>query len=276
MDLGVTSAPPGPWGGIAAGDSPWTASSDIPPAPPPLSTGSGTTSPATYPGSEPTEPPRLRWPAVLRTAQVVPARRAIAAAVAVMVATAAITALVISRQRPRASPVAAPPIVTSGTAISATASSTAPTAARATEIVVAVVGRVRRPGLLTLPTGARVDDALRKAGGVLPGVDTTSLNLARVLHDGEQITVGGTAAPAAPSATPVLGGSDDETTAGPVNLNAATAADLDALPGVGPVIAQRIVDYRAQHGMFTSVDQLGDVAGIGDSTLERLRPLVTI
>lgn len=138
-----------------------------------------------------------------------------------------------------------------------------------------MAGKVRRPGLVTLPTGARVADALRAAGGARPGVDTTALNLARPLVDGEQIVVG----------IPTLAGNPPETPAGSsptagvpvlVDLNTATMEQLDTLPGVGPVTAQAILDWRAEHGAFTTVDELLEVDGIGDATLADLRDLVTV
>ncbi|MDJ0340174.1 ComEA family DNA-binding protein [Streptomyces sp. H10-C2] len=144
-----------------------------------------------------------------------------------------------------------------------------PAAAGAKAILtVDVAGKARRPGLLRLPAGSRVADALAAAGGALPGTDTSALNLARVLSDGEQVVVGGPAAPAAP----VPGGGAPA--AGPVSLNSATGAQLETLPGVGPVLAQHILDYRAQHGGFASVDQLRNVTGIGERRFSDLKPLV--
>lgn len=146
-------------------------------------------------------------------------------------------------------------------------------------VVVDVAGRVVRPGLVTLPAGARVADALKQAGGVRPRVDLTSLNLARPLVDGEQLLVGvpvvGPAAmpgAAAPSASAPL----DPTATTLVNLNTATLEQLDTLPGVGPVTGQAILDWRAANGAFTSVDELLEVDGIGDATLSDLRDLVTV
>lgn len=139
-----------------------------------------------------------------------------------------------------------------------------------------VVGQVREPGVVTLPAGARVEDAVEAAGGATGKADLAVINLARPVQDGEQIVVpkpGESLPAAAPSAAASPGASG---AVGPVNLNTATAADLDALPGVGPVIAQRIVDWRTQNGGFTSVDDLGEVSGIGDATLSKLRPLVTV
>lgn len=142
-------------------------------------------------------------------------------------------------------------------------------------IVVDVSGKVRSPGIRRLPPGSRVADALAAAGGVRDGVDVTGLNRARLLMDGEQVVVGvpgampGGAPPAAGS-----GGSAGAAAGTPVSLGSATVEQLDALPGVGPVLAQHIVDYRAQHGGFRSVDELREVNGIGDRRFEDLRPLV--
>jgi competence protein ComEA len=140
-------------------------------------------------------------------------------------------------------------------------------------VVVDVEGRVRRSGIVRLPAGSRVVDALR-AAGLRPGVETTSLNLARVLVDGEQLWVGRRPPPAA--AGSASGSGDAAASTDPVDLNTATVEQLDALPGIGPVLAQRILDWRAAHGAFTSVDQLKDVSGIGDATFADLQSLVTV
>ena len=142
-------------------------------------------------------------------------------------------------------------------------------------VVVDVTGRVRRPGLVTLPAGSRVADALESAGGARPGVDLSSLNLARLLVDGEQILVGVRAAPwpsTAPPATSTVPG----VPVAPVNLNTATMPELETLPGVGPVTAQSIITFRTEHGAFTNVEELLDVSGIGDATLAEIAPHVTI
>lgn len=138
-------------------------------------------------------------------------------------------------------------------------------------IVVSVVGRVASPGLVTLPDGARVADALREVGGPVPGVDLGSLNLARRLADGEQIYVG---VPAPLGAEPAPAGSGPPGVADKVDLNTATLAALDTLPGVGPVTAQRIVEWRTKHGRFDSVEQLREIDGIGPNRFDRLKDRV--
>jgi competence protein ComEA len=147
-------------------------------------------------------------------------------------------------------------------------------------VVVDVAGKVRRPGIRTLPAGARVADALAAAGGARPGVNLSSLNLARVLTDGEQVLVGapGAAGPATGSAGSgaVGDGSTGSSPAVLVNLNTADQATLESLPGVGPVTATAIVAWRTENGGFTAVDQLLDVSGIGEVTFAEVAPLVTL
>ena len=168
-----------------------------------------------------------------------------------------------------ASPSASPSPSPSGTVGAGPGSNagSAPQPRPAAELVVDVAGKVREPGVHTLPAGARVQDAVRAAGGAVPGTDLTGLNLARPLTDGEEIIVGaaGGAAAAAPGGAPP---------AGPLSLNAATVQQLDALPGVGPVLAQRIVAFRDQHGGFSSIDQLRQVSGFGERRLQDLRALL--
>jgi competence protein ComEA len=162
--------------------------------------------------------------------------------------------------------------------------SPAPTAGA--ELVVHVVGQVVRPGLVRLRPGARVADAITAAGGTRDGADIAALNLARLVVDGEQIRVpkpgespatvggggsGGTGAGGSGGGSGSSGGSG-----APVSLNTADVAALDTLPGVGPVLAQRIIDWRTEHGRFTSVDELGEVSGIGDKLMAQLRPKVTL
>lgn len=153
--------------------------------------------------------------------------------------------------------------------------------AAAGEVVVHVVGRVKRPGVRRLPLGSRVTDAVAAAGGVATKADLSALNLARVLVDGEQVRVPAVGDPVAPLPTGSVGstaggGEGPSARGAPVSLNTADLAALDALPGVGPVLAQRILDWRSSHGRFTSVDELGEVSGIGEKLLAQLSPLVTL
>ncbi|MEN8650500.1 ComEA family DNA-binding protein [Streptomyces sp. 21So2-11] len=143
-------------------------------------------------------------------------------------------------------------------------------------IIVDVSGKVREPGIRRLPAGSRVADALRAAGGVKDGANTTGLNRARPLIDGEQVVVGAPVPPGVPAApgaagVPVAGGA---TAAGPITLSTATVEQLETLPGVGPVLAQHIVDYRTQHGGFRSIGELREVNGIGDRRFADIQPLV--
>jgi competence protein ComEA len=148
-----------------------------------------------------------------------------------------------------------------------------PSGGGAAEVVVAVGGKVRKPGLVHLPPGARVADAITAAGGAQPGVDVDGLNLARKVTDGELIMVG---ASPPPGTVTVPGASPPAAAGGLVNLNTAGLSDLDGLPGVGPVLAQRILDARTQMGGFTSVADLRKVDGIGDARYEQLKELVTV
>jgi competence protein ComEA len=154
---------------------------------------------------------------------------------------------------------------------SATSAAGAPTATGGT-VVVSVIGQVATPGLVTLPAGSRVADALSAVGGLLPDADPASVNAAAVLSDGQQLAVGVPGA-AAPSGPPGTGGTGS---GGLLDLNAATVADLDGLPGIGPVLAQRIVDHRTAHGPFTSVDQLDEVSGIGPAIFADLASRVRV
>lgn len=145
-------------------------------------------------------------------------------------------------------------------------------------VVVDVVGQVRTPGVVSLPLGSRVRDAVSAAGGTLPGADLAAINSARVLVDGEQVRV-----PKPGEVPPVRAGSGDGGAGGAtgassalVDLNTADLAALDTLPGVGPVLAQRILDWRAEHQRFSTVDELGEVSGIGEKLLAQLRPKVTV
>jgi competence protein ComEA len=144
-------------------------------------------------------------------------------------------------------------------------------------VTVHVAGAVRRPGLYRLRAGARIDDAVRRAGGPRRRADLSAINLAARLEDGRQVLVPERAA-GAPSgaAVPGAGGTAaGGAPAAPVNLNTATLEQLDTLDGVGPGIAQRILDYREEHGGFGAVDELGRVPGIGPKRMQALRDRVT-
>lgn len=152
-------------------------------------------------------------------------------------------------------------------------------------VVVSVVGLVHNPGLVTLPDTSRIADALSAAGGVLDNADTLSLNLAQKLSDGDQVVVGavGDSPDRQISSTTAGGGSATPSASAPsgangapINLNTATEAELDALPGVGPVTASAILAWRTSNGKFTDVEQLGEVDGIGPARLDKLRALVTV
>lgn len=166
----------------------------------------------------------------------------------------------------------------SGPAAGAGGTSGSPAGTAAGSVTVDVAGKVRRPGIVVLGPGTRVVDALRAAGGAKPGVDTSLLNLARVLVDGEQIVVGGPAPPAGPAASGP--GASPGAAPGPgaalVDLNRAGQAELESLPQVGPVTAQAIIAWRDQRGGFTSVEELLEVEGIAEKTLARLAPYVTV
>ncbi|SDF49519.1 competence protein ComEA [Blastococcus aurantiacus] len=175
--------------------------------------------------------------------------------------------------RPRVEPVPAPPSGSAAPATPTDSPAVGEAAGTATPVVVAVVGLVARPGLVTVPIGSRVADAVEAAGGLLPGTDPASVNLAALVTDGQQIAVGvpgvGGSSPV-PSAGATAGGG------GVVDLNSATVQELDALPGIGPVLAQRIVAHRDEQGPFRNVDQLDDVPGIGPTIFAELAELVTV
>jgi competence protein ComEA len=181
-----------------------------------------------------------------------PGRRGVRALVLVAVVVLAVAGFLAWRARPEPVRVPAP----AASPVSVTASGA---------LVVAVAGRVRRPGLVRLAPGARVADAIEAAGGALPGTDLAYVNLARKLVDGELVLVGVT-----PQAGVAPAGS------GLLNLNTATRAELETLPGVGPVLAQRIIDYRTKRGGFRAVNDLRQVDGIGESRYAELSKLVTV
>ena len=191
-----------------------------------------------------------------------PGRGGVVALLVVTLVAALVAGAVVLRGRPQE--VAVPVVEATGVPLPGVS---APPSAGA-EVVVAVGGAVRSPGLVRLPAGSRVDDAVRAAGGGLDPAATALLNLARVLVDGEQVLVGVQLPEAAPGVAPQPGGLLD--------LNLASASDLDALPGIGPVLAQRILDWRTENGRFASVDQLREVTGIGESKYQDLREKVRV
>ena len=171
---------------------------------------------------------------------------------------------------------------------SGAAPSSAPSAA-SSELVVAVVGLVRAPGLHRLRPGSRVADALTAARGALGGADTASLNLAQPLRDGDQVIVGvvdpkagvtlRSSVRSGSATTPSAGAGaagGTATATGTVNINTATASELDRLPGVGAATAAAIIAYRDKNGPFRTVDDLGTVSGIGDAKLAKIKPMATV
>ena len=144
------------------------------------------------------------------------------------------------------------------------------------QVVVDVVGAVRRPGLYRLAEGTRIADAVEHAGGATRKANLSLINLAAPLADGQQVVVPGRGSGAAAGAAPTGAGSAGAPglPTGPVHLNTATLEQLDTLPGIGPVTAQKILDYRQKHGSFTNVDELDAVSGIGPARMEQLRDLV--
>ncbi|MFF2939200.1 helix-hairpin-helix domain-containing protein [Streptomyces niveus] len=204
--------------------------------------------------------------------------RTLAALVVVLVVAAVLAAQHFWSGRPQ--PVRAPETVREAVAATEQARDPAPSpgaapsasASAPKRVVVDVSGKVRSPGVRRLPAGSRVTDALRAAGGVEPGADLTGLNRARVLMDGEQVIVGGPQPPGQAAAVPGTGAAGPE--GAPVSLSTATVEQLDTLPGVGPVLARHIIDYRTQHGGFSSVGQLREVNGIGERRFADIEPRV--
>jgi len=188
----------------------------------------------------------------------------------------ALAALLLGLGRPQVEPVGSAvsaSVIATGTPASGVAEHDDPTDADRgpAQLVVHVAGLVHTPGVVRLAPGARVLDALEAAGGAHDGVDLTGLNLARLVTDGEQVLVGVTP-PAGAAATPAAG----DTGSPLVNLNTATTEQLEALPGIGPALAGRILAWRDDHGRFASVDELQEVSGIGPATFAELADLVTV
>lgn len=214
--------------------------------------------------------PAVAEPAIPPAAAFDPGRRGVRALALVAVLVLGGAAVLAWQARPRPEAVA-PVVSASEQPDQGGAESVAPV------VVVAVTGKVHRPGLVRLPAGARVADAIEAAGGALPGTDLSLVNLARKVSDGELIAIGIAVPPGAGSGgAPAGGGPASGAPGGKVNLNTATQAELETLPGVGPVLAQRILDYRQRQGGFRSVGELRRVEGIGDARYEQLKDLVTV
>jgi competence protein ComEA len=248
---------------------------------------------------------RRLLPAAWQGARIDPGRPGATALALIAAAAAIVAAIGVWVERPRAEPVGAPPglavvsdeaagepptepIVAEPPAAAEPGAPADPTPAAdagrpqpSVPLVVSVSGRVQRPGLVEVPAGARVADVLHAAGGALPGTDLAGVNLARRVFDGEQVAVG---VPPAPDAVPAAGAGGPVPPGparpgappGRVDLNAATPEQLDVLPGVGPVTAQRILEWRTRHGRFARVEQLREIEGIGERRFAQLRELVRV
>ena len=242
----------------------------------------------------PPKPAILTVPVALRGVRARPRQLAVLGVLVLLMAAAVVLGVRVAwaRSSSQPQPVAAaahgPPgglvARTVPAAFASTRAAGLPTAAGV--LLVHVVGQVRRPGVVRLTPGARVLDAVQAAGGATPSADLNRLNLARPVADGEQIVVPKPGESIPVGGAPGAGGAgvgsagQGSTAAGSagglVDLNTADASALDSLPGVGPVLAQRILDWRTQHGRFSSVDELGEVSGIGDKLLAQIGPKVRV
>ena len=228
----------------------------------------------------PADLPDLSVLAALRAGRFDPGRRGVLALVGVAMVAAVLAGVLLLRGRPTDQPVELLAVAGAGTTsptVPVGRQSVGPSSrlpgGPAADVVVDVGGRVHRPGLVHLPVGSRVDDAIRAAGGPLSGTDLGVLNLARLLVDGEQVLVG---APSSVAGETVPGSRPAPSAGGPLDLNVAEVGDFDALPGIGPVLAQRLVDWRTAHGRFASVDQLREVSGIGEAKYQSLKSKVRV
>ncbi len=199
--------------------------------------------------------------------------------VVVVVALAVISAAAVFwLSRPRVEPVGSA-VLSTGAALPGDAMPSTPGSAvesAPTVVTVHVAGEVNRPGVVELPGGSRVVDAIEAAGGAIDDADLTPLNLARQLSDGEQILVGVDPPPPPAGATGGGDGGPAGHVSDPIDLNTATLEQLDTLPGIGPALAQNILDWREQNGRFTSVDELNEVTGIGEKKYAEIAPLVRV
>ena len=213
---------------------------------------------------EPDEAGLPLLPDTLRGGRLDPGRRGVVALLVVGLVAAAAAGGVALRGRPQE--VLVPAVEAAGEPLPGAPD---PPATPSDEVVVSVAGEVVAPGLVRLPPGSRVDDAVRAAGGPVPGADLGLLNLARKVVDGEQVLVGVDPPPGTAAGPGSAAG-------GLLDLNTAGAGDLEQLPGIGPVLAERIVDWRTEHGPFRSVDQLREVPGIGESKYAALKAKVAV
>lgn len=239
-----------------------------------------------------TSPPVLTPPAVVaRSRWQVSHRAALGAGAVLLLAVMVLVGRTVLADRAAAPvPVAASPtgVTTGGDRSSFAPASSTPSGGSASarssgEVYVHVVGRVRSPGVVRIPAGSRVADAVERAGGASGGADLTQVNLARVAVDGEQVVVprqGEQVAPtpgaAGPGPAAAGGAPAGETGAALVPLNTADQAALEALPGVGPVLAERIIEWRTTNGGFTTVEELNEVSGIGEKLFAQISPKVSV
>lgn len=234
-------------------------------------------------------PPLIRTPVAFRQARIGPGRWAVLGVVVVALVAMSLfaTRALLARANSQPQTFGAPAATSVGSMSTSHTGSESPSRATslgqssgvsktATQIEVHVLGEVAKPGVVTVSADARVQDVVRAAGGLLASADLTRVNLARHVQDGEQIVVPKPGQEVATAAGPSAADTGSSTPTSPVDLNAADATALDALPGVGPVLAARIVQYRESNGPFRSIDQLDEVSGIGAKLMEQLRPLVHV
>jgi len=188
-----------------------------------------------------------------------------------MLAAISATGMFIWLNRPQIQ--ATPQVLSSGTPISSSPIVAGQIAPTSTNIVIDVEGKVRYPGLRTLPSDARVADAITAAGGTLPGVPKGTVNLAARLSDGQLLFVGQISNAGSSGGA---GNQDPSSSGSRISLNSATESDFESLPGVGPVLANRILSWRTQHGTFSSIDDLQDVPGIGPKVFANLTNYLTL